>query len=386
MDTTPVRKTYKYKLKPTPEQERELARVLRQCRVLYNAALEQRITWWRRGQGTSATRFQQEAELKEIRAAFPEYAALHSHVLQDVLARLDRTYQDFFRRLAAGEQPGFPRFQGANRYHSFTYKEYGNGARLDNGFLVLSKIGRIAVRWSRPVAATIKTVLVTREADGWYACCSCAEAPVHPLPLTGCETGVDVGLKVFLITADGEDIENPRHYRKAEKQLKKAQQRLSRKKKGSNRRNKARKLLAKKHQKVRRQRQDFHHKVALYLVGQYDTIYLEDLRVANMVRNRHLAKSISDAGWSQFRTTLAYKAACAGKQVIVVAPHYTSQICSVCGERVEKSLSVRTHTCPFCGLIADRDHNAALNILRAGQSLRGAVGPPAVMKRASVGL
>src|SRR5262249_3820162 len=159
---------------------------------------------------------------------FPEYRAIHSHVLQDVLARLDHTYQDFFRRLAAGEHPGFPRFQGAHRYHSFTYKEDGNGARLEQGFLVLSKPGRLAVRWSRPLAGTIKTVTISREADGWYACVSCAEVPVHPLPLTGRETGTAVGLKVFRLTAEGEGIENPRHYRKAEKQLQKAQQRLSR--------------------------------------------------------------------------------------------------------------------------------------------------------------
>src|SRR5258708_25256627 len=130
-----TRKTYQEKLRPTPAQERALDDVLWRCRTLYNTALEQRITWWRRGQGRGATRFQQEAELKEVRAAFPEYAAIHSHVLQEVLARLDRTYAACFRRLAAGEQAGFPRFQGRARSHSFTYKEYGNGVRLDNGFL-----------------------------------------------------------------------------------------------------------------------------------------------------------------------------------------------------------------------------------------------------------
>src|SRR5215472_12247873 len=147
MDT--VRKTYQEQLRPTPPQERALERVLGRCRTLYNTALEQRITLWRQ-RGVSVTRYQQEAELKAIRAELLEYAAIHSHVLQDVLARLDKTYQAFFRRIANGEQPGFPRFQGQNRYHSFTFKEYGNGARLDNGSLVLSKIGRIAVRWSRP--------------------------------------------------------------------------------------------------------------------------------------------------------------------------------------------------------------------------------------------
>jgi putative transposase len=386
MEQHTVHKAYKYKIKPTPEQERELERVLLCCRLLYNTALEQRITWWSRGQGCSVRRYQQEAELKDLRTEFPEYAAIHSHVLQDVLARLDKTYQAFFRRVRAGEKPGFPRFQGKNRWHSFAYKEYGNGARLDNGYLVLSKIGRIAVRWSRPLAGTIKTVTISKEADGWYVCCSCAEVPVHPLPLAGKETGVDVGLKVFLITADGEAVENPRHYRKAEKALAKAQQRLSRRKKGSTRRNKARKLVAKKHQKIQRQRQYFHHQTALALVRNYDVIYLEDLRVANLVRNRRLAKSIADAGWAQFRTTLEYKAACAGKQVVLVAPHYTSQDCAACGEQVRKSLSVRTHICPSCGLVLDRDENAARNILRAGQAHRGVGAVVSAMKRESVGL
>jgi putative transposase len=207
-EQTTCRKTYQEKLRPTPAQE--LERVLWRCRTLYNTALEQRITLWRQ-RGVSISRYQQEAELKALRAELPEYADIHSHVLQDVLARLDTTYQAFFRRVQNGEKPGFPRFHGKDRYHSFTYKEYGNGARLDNGCLVLSKIGRIAVRWSRPVGGTIKTVTISKEAGGWYVCFSCADVPTEPLPLTGKETGIDVGLKVFLITADGQSMENPRH-------------------------------------------------------------------------------------------------------------------------------------------------------------------------------
>jgi putative transposase len=179
-----VRKTYQEKLRPTPAQERQLEAILWRCRTLYNTALEQRITVWRQ-RGVSLTRYQQESELKTLRAEMPEYASIHSHALQDVLARLDKTYQAFFRRVAHGEKPGFPRFQGRDRYHSFTYKEYGNGARLDNGFLVLSKIGRIAVRWSRPVAGTPKTVTVSKEADGWYVSFSCAEVPPQS-PHTPC--------------------------------------------------------------------------------------------------------------------------------------------------------------------------------------------------------
>lgn len=196
---------------------------------------------------------------------------------------------------------------------------------------------------------------------------------MRPLAPTGHETGIDVGLKVFLITADGEVVENPRHSRRGEKHLAKAQRRVSRRKKGSNRRRKAVQLLAKAHQKVRRQRRDFHHKTALALLRVNDTLYLEDLRVANMVRNRHLAKSISDAGWARFRTILEARAACAGRRVVAVPPAYTSRDCSGCGARIPKSLSVRTHVCTSCGLVLDRDENAALNILRVGQTLRGAV-------------
>ncbi len=149
--TTTGRKTFKYKLQPTLQQAAVLEGTLRLCRALYNCALEQRRTWWGRGQGRAATHAQQAAELPDLKAAFPEYATVHSQVLQDALTRLDRAYQAFFRRVQVGDAPGFPRFQGRERYHSFTYKQFGNGATLDNGCLVLSKLGRLAVRWSRPL-------------------------------------------------------------------------------------------------------------------------------------------------------------------------------------------------------------------------------------------
>jgi putative transposase len=376
-EQTTCRKTYQEKLRPTPAQERALERVLWRCRTLYNTALEQRIFLWRQ-RGVSITHYQQAAELKTLRAEMPEYNALHSHVLQDVLARLDTTYQAFFRRLA-------------------------NGARLDNGSLVLSKIGRIAVRWSRPVAGTVKTVTISKEADGWYVSFSCADVPAEPLARTGNETGIDVGLKVFLITADGQSVENPRHYRKAERALQKAQQLVSHRKKGSRR--KAVQVLAKQHQHVRRQRADFHHKTARALVRAYDTIYVEAIQPANLSRrpapqqDEHdtyehngasrkagLNTSIHDAGWRHFLSILAYKEAWAGKRVEAVNPAYTSQDCSGCGERMQLSLSVRTHVCTTCRLILDRDENAARNILWRGQRLRGLAGLPGGMNREPVGL
>jgi putative transposase len=364
MDT--VRKTFKEQLRPTPAQEQALDEVLWRCRALYNAGLEQRKTAWARGH-VSVSRYEQEAELKAIRAEFPEYATIHSHILQDVLARLEKTYDDFFRRIRERGKPGFPRFKGRHRYRSFTFKEYGNGARLDNGYLVLSKIGRIKVHWSRPLEGTPKTVTISREADGWYMAISCAEVPVRPLPLTGQETGIDLGLESFATRADGEHIHNPRHYRKAQAYLRYCQRRIARRKKGSKRRRKAVVLLAKAHQHIANQRRDFHHKEARKLVQQYDLIYHEDLRVRNMVKNHCLAKSISDAGWRAFLTILTFKAASAGKRVVAVEPAYTSQRCSGCQNVVWKGLSVRWHECPECGLSLHRDHNSARDILRLGR-------------------
>jgi putative transposase len=380
MSEMTVRKTFKEKLRPTPAQQQALHGVLWRCCDLYNTALEQRIntaleqriTAYQR-RHVSVSRFDQEAELKVIRAELPEYAAIHSHILQDVLARLDKTYQAFFRRIQQGEKAGFPRFKGRNRFHSFTYKEYGNGARLENGSLILAKIGRIGVHWSRPIEGTPKTVTISKEADGWYVAISCAAVPVPPLPPTGQETGIDLGIEAFATRSDGARILTPGYYRRAERYLANCQQRIAKRKRGSARRRKAVVHLAKAHQKVRRQRQDFHHKTALQLVRANDVIYHEDLQVRNMVKNHHLAKSIQDAGWAAFLAILSFKAACAGRSVVAVTPAFTSQICSGCGVVIHKGLSVRWHSCPECGTSLHRDHNAARNIERAGQALRGAV-------------
>ena len=379
MEQQSVRKTYKYRLKPPPAQAQVLEGVLWRCRELYNAGLEERKAAWEQC-GISVNFAMQSAQLPGIKEVRPEYRDINAQVLQDVLHRLDKAFQAFFRRVKAGEQPGYPRFQGKDRYNSFTYPQVGEhgGAVLDGGILSLSKIGRIPVRLHRPLQGTPKTVTISKEADGWYACISCAEVPTEPLPPTGRETGIDVGLKVFLVTADGEYVENPRHHRKAEKGLKKAQRCVSRRKKGGKRWWKAVGQCARKYQKVKRQRRDFQHKTALALVREYDVIYLEDLQVRNLSRRPQaksdgnggylhngaaqkagLNKAIQDAGWNAFRRILTCKAAWAGKRVEAIPPAFTTQDCSGCGERMEKSLSVRTHVCPSCGLILDRDENAA---------------------------
>jgi putative transposase len=372
MEQPGVHKTFRYKVNPTPEQEQLLERTLMLCRHVYNAAIGERREAWRM-RGVSVTYYQQKAELPGIKEVMPEYGEVHSQVLQDVVLRVDRAFQAFFQRMREGQTPGSPRFHGRDRYSSFTYSQYGNGATLDGGVLCLSKVGRILIRLHRPLEGTPKTVTINREADGWYVCISCADVPVQPLPATGQDTGIDLGIEAFATLSDGARIFSPGWYRKAERALKTAQRRVSRRKKGSNRRRKAVKWLGKAHQTVRRQRQDFHHETALALVRANDTIYHEHLQVRNMVRNHHLAKSISDAGWSAFLSILAYKAACAGRRVVAVPPAYTSQRCSGCGVMVLKGLSVRWHSCPDCGTSLHRDHNAARNIERAGQVRQGGV-------------
>ncbi|HEV8193713.1 MAG TPA: transposase [Ktedonobacterales bacterium] len=265
--------------------------------------------------------------------------------------------------------------QGANRYNSFTYKQFGNGATGDNGLLVLSKIGRIALRGSRPIEGPPTSGSSSREADGWYACCSGAEVPTHPLAPTAQATGIVLGLESFAPLADGTPVDNPRCNCNAERRLKRVQRCVSRRQKGSQRRKSAVKLLAKAHQKLKRQRQrqDSHHTAALALVRQHDAIYDEDLQVRNLVRNHHLAKRISAAGWSRFLRILSFQAAYAGRTVIAVDPACTSRDCSGpnCGERVWKDVSVRWHARPRCGVELHRGHNAARNILALGREHSG---------------
>jgi putative transposase len=217
MELQRVRKTYRYKLKPTPEQDRALDRTVMLCRHIYNAAIGERREAWQKC-GVSVDYYQQKAELPAIKEAMPEYAEINAQVLQDVVLRVDHAFEAFFRRLREGRTPGYPRFHGCDRYNSFTYPQVGEhgGARLDSGFLVLSKIGRIPVRWSRPIEGTIKTVTISREADGWYVCFSCADVPLHPLPETGQETGIDLGIEAFATLSDGTRIFHPGWYREAE--------------------------------------------------------------------------------------------------------------------------------------------------------------------------
>jgi putative transposase len=258
------------------------------------------------------------------------------------------------------------------RYNSVTFPQVGEhgGAALDGGLLSLSQSGRISVRLHRPLEGTPKTVTISREADGWYVCFSCAQAPVQPVPPTGQETGIDLGIDAFAtrythllprLVAEGRTRAENRPTARLTSQ------------EGCHRRRKAIILLAKAHQQVRRQRGDFHHKTAFALVRATDVISHEDWQTAHRLKNHHLAKSIQDAGWAAFLSILAFKAVGAGKRVQAVNPAFTSQRCSGCGVLVQKRLSVRLHACPDYGASLHRDHNAAKKRERLGQSPRGGV-------------
>jgi putative transposase len=298
--------------------------------------------------------------------------------LQDVLKRVDLAFQAFFRRVRAGEKPGYPRFKSYNCYDSFTYSQasWKLSESEDDARLVLAGIGALKVRWSRPIQGTIKTVTIHRSADQWHVCFSCLldvpqpEAPDRPA------TAIDVGLEYFATLADGSHIDNPRYFREAEEVLARRQRSRDRKKRGSKNRRRANLLVAKAHRRIRNKRLNFHHEKARKIVNRYGALAVEGLRVKNMVHNPHLSKSIADAGWSQFLTILTTKAEEAGLVVVVVNPAGTSQVCSGCGRLVPKTLSDRWHTCPYedCGLSLQRDHNSACELLNRsglGDPLRG---------------
>jgi len=362
-----MRKAFLYRLYTSKAQSEKMDSLLHTARELYNAALQERRDAWR-GHHKSLNYYDQAKELKEIRIAIPEVAQLNFSATQDMLRRLDKSFKAFFRRIKSGETAGFPRFKGRDRFDSITFPTYGDGIKIKGNRLYVQNVGLLKIKMHRVLEGEINTATIKRECGKWYVVFS-NTVEIEPLPLSDKAVGIDVGLESFAVTSDGEYIENPRYLREAEAILRISQRSVSRKKKGGRNRRKAVILLAKNHLKVKRQRADFAHKVADNLVKNYGRIAVEDLRIKNMVRNHHLARSISDAGWGQFVSILSYKAEYAGREFVQVNPNGTSQICSGCGATVKKSLSTRIHNCPACGLSLNRDFNAALNIKRLGLSL-----------------
>lgn len=361
-------KTFRYRLYPNKRQEKALLNTLETCRRFYNDCLAERKQAYDERK-ESISKFVQLRKVKELKDTNPYAAPIHSHVLQTVVADLDKAFQAFFRRIQSGETPGYPRFKGKHRFDSFGFKEYGNGFKLDGRRLKLSGIGRIRVFWHRPIEGKIKTVRIRRSADGWYASFSCEVEP-HALPETGQAVGVDGGIASLIATSDGQTVDNPKWYREQQAKLRVLQRRVARRKKGGSNRRKAVVQLRRLHEKIANRRKDYLNKLAHGLVQNYDLVALEDLQIDNMVQNHNLAKSILDGGWGYLKQQLTFKAAEAGRELVLVNPAYTSKTCSNCGANFDNlTLADRWVECD-CGLSLDRDVNAARNILRQAVQTR----------------
>jgi len=368
-----VRKSFKYRLYPNCSQIEALDVMLESHRRLYNLALRERRDVYE-AQGRSVSYGEQSRWFKETRKVIPSFAATNFSSAQATLRRLDRAFRAFFRRVraSAGDAPGYPRYKPGDRFRTVEFPSYGDGCKLkETGRVYIQNVGHVKVKLHRPIEGTIKTVSVKRSCGKWYVIFSCEASPGDASKATedGPAVGIDLGLKSFLVTSSGESVEPPRYYRESQRKLRVAQRSVSRKKKGSERQRKARKQVARLHEKTANQCRDFHHKRARKLVDQHGLIAHEALNVKGIARSR-LAKSAHDAGWTSFLNILGQKAEEAAVRVVAVDPRNTTQACSSCGQtpEIKKTLSDRLHACP-CGYTADRDENAARNILRLGLSL-----------------
>src|SRR6266702_5998080 len=358
-----MHKIFQYRIYPSKKQETLLNETLEECRWLYNHLLEKRRDVWEQD-GQSLTCYGQIN-------TFVILKQVHSQVLQNVAVRVDLAFKAFFRRVREhAEDPGYPRFKGKGRYDSFTFPQSGFGLTHDNR-VCLSKMGSIKMVYHRPVRGKVKTLTIHKSSTGkWYASFS-VECEPERLEHTPEQVGIDVGLKTFATLSNGEEIENPRFFRKEEKALAKVQRKHSKLAKGTPERRKHRKAVACVHERIKFRRDNFTHQESRQIIDRFGVIAVEALHVNRMTHNHYLAKSIHDASWSEFFNKLAAKAEEAGRKYIAVNPAYTSQDCSRCHHRQKMPLSERTYHCPCCLLSIDRDLNAALNILSVGRHTLG---------------
>ena len=342
------------------------------CRWVYNKTLEIRRDAWTEQQ-KSLSLYDTNKMLPDWKQEKPELANAYSQCLQNAQLRLDLAFQAFFRRVKAGEKPGYPRFRSKDRYDSFIYPQSGFKF-ADDGRLYLSKIGNVKIKMHRPIEGKVKTLTIRRDALGnWYACFSCDLREPEPLPAIPTTVGIDLGLEKFVTLSTGEQIDNPRFFRQDEKVLAKAQRRLSKSDRGTPEYRKHRRVIEHIHQRIVNRRTDFAHKLSRQLVNNFQIIVFEDLDVQDMQEGnwRSLNKSISDAAWNQLVLYTTHKAEEAGRLCVLVDPRNTSKMCSRCGQIVEKVLSCRVHKCPHCHLEMNRDLNASLNILARGLASLG---------------
>lgn len=358
-----MNRCYNYRLYPNRQQNESLDTMLWAYRRLYNAALAERKETYETSKKTLTSFNQAPNLMKRMRIEDDVLRSFNHSAGTHVLRRLDKAFAAFFRRIKSSDTPGYPRFRGRNRFNSadFTWRD---GAGLRQGKLHIQGVGELKVVWHRqiPEDARIKRVTVKRRAGKWFAC-FVLEIPDGEIPKhSGGEVGIDVGLKSLVTLSTGESIAQPQPYRKSQTKVRRANRKAARREKGSLRQRKAYRELSRLYAKISNQRSDFLHKLSHDLTARFSFIAVEDLNIKGLARTR-LAKSIHDAGWGILLNMLGYKAASAGGTVVRVDPRHTSQDCSGCGARVKKPLSQRVHSCPECGLVLDRDHNAALNIL-----------------------
>lgn len=360
-----MKKTYQYRLYPTEHQRTLLYKTLELCRWVYNETLATRKNAWEQEQ-KSISCYDTFKMLPGWKEQKPELNQVYAQVLQEVCIRVDLAFKAFFRRVKAKENPGYPRFRGYGRYDSFTYPQ--SGFKLINNKLSLSKIGDVKIIQHRQIEGKIKTLTIRRDRVGnWYANFSC-EVEGHPLPPTDKVVGIDLGLTTFAVLSDGNEIERERWMKRDAKDIARLQRKKEKLPKGSTQRKKAIRALQHAYQRQTNRRNNFAHQESRKLVNEYQFIAFEDLDIRSMQSNKYrtINQGIADVAWGKFVQYTTYKAADAGRSVVLVDPKNTTQICSGCGEIVPKELSARKHKCPHCGLEISRDLNAALNILARG--------------------